>query len=109
VAADLDAGGGLLYRYPRVEGIGGTGEGAFLACSFWMVEALCRIGRPEEATELFESLCDRTNDVGLLAEEIDPATGKHLGNFPQALSHSGLVGAALEIRRATRASAGSPG
>jgi pentatricopeptide repeat protein len=108
IGKELDAGGGLLYRYPGAEGPGGQGEGAFLACSFWMVQALCRLGRVEEATELFESLCARVNEVGLLAEEIEPVSGNHLGNFPQALSHSGLVGAALEIQQATRGSAESP-
>ncbi len=95
IASELDAGGGLLYRYRRDDL--GTGEGAFLACSFWWVRALAAFGRKSEAAELFQSLCARSNDVGLFAEEIDPATGAHLGNFPQALSHSSLVQAALSL------------
>lgn len=97
IRSELDAGDGLLYRYPQ----DGKDEGAFLACSFWMVGALCRLGRIEEAVALFESLCARTNDVGLLAEEVDPGTGAFLGNFPQALTHSSLVSAGLSIRAAT--------
>ena len=95
IRSELDAGGGLLFRNPQ------DGEGAFLACSFWMVEAFSRLGRIDEALELFESLCARTNDVGLLAEEVDPGTGSFLGNFPQALTHSSLVSAGLSIRAAT--------
>jgi GH15 family glucan-1,4-alpha-glucosidase len=105
IASDLGAGNGLLYRYPPgSDGLGGR-EGAFLACSFWLVETRCRLGRLEEGIELFESLCGRSNDVGLFAEQIDPQTGAHLGNFPQALTHSSLIRAALAIQTATRASA----
>jgi pentatricopeptide repeat protein len=107
IRSRLDAGAGLLYRYPQSKETGGEGEGAFLACSFWMVQALCRLGRVDEAVGLFESLCARSNDVGLFAEQIDPVSGKHLGNFPQALSHSGVVGAALAIRDANRVRSGS--
>jgi GH15 family glucan-1,4-alpha-glucosidase len=99
IRSSLDAGGGLLFRYPKEL----RAEGAFLACSFWLVEALCHLGEVEEAGELFESLCARSNDVGLFAERIDPGSGRHLGNFPQALSHSALVGAAVAVRDATRA------
>lgn len=108
IASELTAGNGLLYRYPTgADGLGG-GEGAFLACSFWMVEALCQLGRIDEGIDLFESLCGRSNDVGLFAEQIDPATGAHLGNFPQALTHSSLIGAALAIRSAKRDSQARP-
>ncbi|MER7281223.1 glycoside hydrolase family 15 protein [Dactylosporangium sp. NPDC000244] len=79
---------GLLMRYRDDH------EGAFVACSFWLVEALDGIGRGKEAHELFERLLSLRNDVGLLAEECDPATGRHLGNTPQAFSLVGLVNAA---------------
>src|SRR5699024_5064407 len=72
-------------------------EGAFLACSFWMANALLSIGREEEANELFERLLSLRNDVGLLAEEWDPREGRQVGNFPQAFSHVPLVTTALNL------------
>ncbi|MET8165520.1 glycoside hydrolase family 15 protein [Streptomyces sp. NPDC005329] len=92
--------GGLLRRYSTdgatVDGLPGD-EGTFLACSFWLADALHMTGRAEEARELFERLVGLANDVGLLAEEYDPTTGRHLGNFPQAFSHIGLVNTALAL------------
>jgi GH15 family glucan-1,4-alpha-glucosidase len=76
-----------------------TGEGAFLACSFWLVDNYILQGRHAEARELFGRLLSRCNDVGLLAEEIDPLTGRMLGNFPQAYSHVGLINCALSLSR----------
>jgi len=73
-------------------------------CSFWLVEALARMQRADEATELFERLLTRCNDVGLLSEEIDPESGELLGNFPQAFSHIGLINAALTLGEITGAS-----
>jgi GH15 family glucan-1,4-alpha-glucosidase len=94
VRAELGA-DGFVRRYPTqegtsVDGLSGT-EGAFLACSFWLANALDMIGRTDEATALFERLLALRNDVGLLAEEYDPVTGRQVGNFPQAFSHMPLI------------------
>ena len=98
VAAELDAGWPLLYRYPPGrDGLPGS-EGAFLPCSFWLVQALAHTGRAPEATRRFEALLGRASELGLYAEEVDPATGAHLGNYPQALTHAALVQAALALR-----------
>jgi GH15 family glucan-1,4-alpha-glucosidase len=75
------------------------GEGAFLACSFWLVDNYVLQGRYEDARCLFERLLTRCNDVGLLAEEFDPRAGRMLGNFPQAFSHVGLINSALNLSR----------
>ena len=77
------------------------GEGAFLACSFWLVDNYVLQGRYTEARKLFDRLLAHCNDVGLLAEEFDPATGRMLGNFPQAYSHVGLINCALSLTRRT--------
>jgi len=74
-------------------------EGAFLACSFWLVDNYVLQGRYAEARKLFDRLLSRCNDVGLLAEEFDPLTGRMLGNFPQAYSHVGLINSALNLSR----------
>ena len=86
----------LVYRYLGPDGLPG-GEGAFVICSFWLVEALAHLGRLDEAHESFTRLLERRNDLGLLAEQIDPETGQQLGNFPQAFSHIGLINAALTL------------
>jgi GH15 family glucan-1,4-alpha-glucosidase len=92
---------GFVRRYitePHVDGLP-EGEGAFLACSFWFIDALVLLGRFEEARAHFDRLLRLTNDVGLLAEEYDPHTKRMLGNFPQALSHVALVNSALNLSR----------
>ncbi len=94
---------GFVLRYRTESGHDGlpAGEGAFLACSFWMVSALKMLGRNQDARRLFERLLAVRNDVGLLAEEYDPKAKRQLGNFPQALSHIALVNAAFEFTRAS--------
>jgi GH15 family glucan-1,4-alpha-glucosidase len=92
---------GLLYRYLDSDDGLPPGEGAFGIASFWAVECRCRQGDVDGAVQAFEHLCSRANDVGLFAEEIDPATGAQLGNFPQAFTHVGLIDAALMLAEAT--------
>ena len=93
---------GLVLRYAvtesraNVDGVPGS-EGSFLATSFWLADALHGIGRTDEAIDLFERLLSLRNDVGLLSEEYDPTTGRHLGNTPQAFSHAGLITTALTL------------
>ncbi len=91
---------GLVYRYREGFDHLPEPEGAFVACSFWAVDALVEQGRMEEARERFETLLGFGNDLGLFAEEIEPDTGVHCGNFPQAYSHLALIDAALLLQRA---------
>jgi len=92
VRSELGA-GPHLYRYAGQE----KEEGAFVACSFWLVSALYLVGRADEARSLMDSLVGAANDVGLYAEMIDPASGDFLGNLPQALSHLALINAAVTL------------
>ena len=96
IASDLSAPCGLLYRYrhqdPLVEG-----EGVFIVCTFWLVQCLADLGDHERAVELFERATAYTNDLGLLAEGADPATGELIGNFPHAPTHVGLINAARAL------------
>jgi GH15 family glucan-1,4-alpha-glucosidase len=95
---DALARGSLMYRYQTGTDDGfPAGEGAFGICGFWGVECLARAGDVEGATRAFEELLGYTNDLGLLAEEIDPESGAALGNFPQAFTHIGLINAALTL------------
>jgi GH15 family glucan-1,4-alpha-glucosidase len=90
---------GLLLRYrtdASDDGVSGQ-EGSFLVCTFWLADALSMIGRTDEAKELFERLLTLRNDLGLLAEEYDPREKRHLGNFPQAFSHVGLINTANNL------------
>lgn len=96
IQAELTADRSLLYRYSGQQ----EAEGAFMACSGWLVEALVHIGRIGQATELFADLAARSNDLGLYAEETDPRTGDALGNIPQVLSHLAVIGAATALARA---------
>lgn len=97
---------GFLRRYASrdhemndVDGLRGS-EGAFLACSMWMADALAVTGRQDEARAVFERVLDVRNDVGLLSEEWDPVTRRQLGNTPQAFSHIALVNTAFTLREA---------
>jgi GH15 family glucan-1,4-alpha-glucosidase len=107
VAERLDAGSGLLYRYRHDEspdGIAGD-EGAFLLCSFWMVDNLAGQGRLDEAAQLYDTLCAKANPLGLLSEQVDPSTGALTGNFPQAFSHIGVIASGVTLARASSGAA----
>ena len=99
---------GLVLRY-RVEetddGLPG-GEGTFTICSFWLVSALCEIGEVDRARQLCEKLLSYASPLDLYAEEIDPHTGRHLGNFPQAFTHLALINAVMHVIRGQRQQAG---
>ena len=94
--------GGLVYRYATaadegtVDGLPGK-EGAFLPCSFWLVDALVTTGQVSEARALFERLLSLRNDLGLLSEEYEVDRQRLVGNFPQAFTHLALVGSALQL------------
>jgi len=90
---------GLVYRYLAHDGLAG-GEGTFLVCTFWLAHAQALAGELDQATATFERALAAINDVGLLAEEVDPDSGEMIGNFPQAFSHIGLVNAAWAISQA---------
>jgi GH15 family glucan-1,4-alpha-glucosidase len=90
---------GLVYRYLSRDGLGGD-EGTFVLCTFWLAQAQALAGDVEAATATFERAVAAINDVGLLAEEVDPRSGEMIGNFPQAFSHIGLINAAWAITQA---------
>jgi GH15 family glucan-1,4-alpha-glucosidase len=95
---------GFVMRYRTDSGTDGlpTGEGAFLACSFWLADVYTLQGRRAEAEQLFKRLVGLCNDVGLLSEEYDPRSGRLAGNFPQAFSHVGLVNTAFNLTQADK-------
>ena len=92
---------GLVARYPTRPDVDGLppGEGAFLACTFWLADNLALLGRHDDARRLFESLLELRNDVGLLSEQYDPSSHRLVGNFPQAFSHVGLINTARNLSR----------
>ena len=100
----LGAGQGLIYRYLHEESPDGIpgGEGAFLLCSFWLVDNLAKQGRLDEALHLYDSLCARAGPLGLLPEQIDPSSGAFLGNYPQAFSHIGVISSGVNLARTLR-------
>ena len=102
---------GFVRRYDTSDGQDGlpAGEGAFLACSFWLADNYVLQGRLDEARTLFDRLLGLRNDVGLLAEEYDPRARRQVGNFPQAFSHVGLVNTALRLGRKEGQGALPPG
>jgi len=102
---------GLVYRYRTEGGVDGLAgeEGTFLLCTFWLAEALALAGQVERARQVFDRAARYCNDVGLLAEEVDPVSGELLGNFPQAFSHIGLINAAWAISQGpARTGQGAP-
>lgn len=108
IARDLTDERGFVFRYRAADGLPGD-EGTFTVCTFWLVQCLAELGDLDRARALFENLASFANDVGLFSEELDPATGEALGNFPQAFTHIGLVNAAWAIARAEGTASGATG
>jgi len=91
---------GLCYRYVDApEGVAGK-EGTFVVCTTWLINALIRAGRTEEAHRMFQNLLKHASPLGLYAEELQPTTGTHMGNFPQSFSHIGVINAAVSLAHA---------
>jgi GH15 family glucan-1,4-alpha-glucosidase len=105
-AARLTDERGLVWRYRAADGLEGE-EGTFLLCTFWLAQAQALAGEVDQATATFERAVAYANDVGLLAEEVDPG-GEMIGNYPQAFSHIGLVSAAWAITQARERRLGAP-
>jgi GH15 family glucan-1,4-alpha-glucosidase len=102
IRTDLDD-DGLLRRYVNDDGLPGR-EGAFIACSFWLVECLAQQGRPDDARAVFERAVATRNDLGLFSEEFDTRSNQMLGNYPQGLTHLSHIAAAASLHEA-----GAPG
>ncbi|HQC34768.1 MAG TPA: glycoside hydrolase family 15 protein, partial [Methanoculleus sp.] len=99
---------GLCYRYiDAPEGVTGK-EGSFVVCTTWLINALIRAGRTGEAHRMFQNLLARASPLGLYAEEIQPATGAHMGNFPQSFSQIGIINAAVSLAHAGQVGTVSP-
>jgi len=94
--------GSTVYRYLGDDGLPGS-EGGFVICACWLAEAMVTLGRVREAKELLESILAQAGPTGLLAEQWDPVQRTSLGNFPQAYSHLGVIGAALRVAGAESA------
>ena len=101
IAAGLTDEGSLVFRYRASDGLQGE-EGSFLLCTFWLAHALALAGDVRQAQKTFARAAAFTNDLGLMAEEVDSMTGELLGNFPQAFSHIGLINAAWAISECER-------
>ncbi len=105
IATELTSpGGDLVYRYRSPDGLEGE-EGAFSICTFWLAEALLRSGDRAGAERIFRGMLDRANHLGLYSEEIDPATGEFLGNFPQGFTHIALINCAVAFARKAQSEA----
>ena len=100
---------GFVYRYRKFDdGLNGS-EGSFIICTFWLADNLIHLGEIDEARVLLDSLLNCANDLGLLSEEYDSATGNMLGNFPQAFSHLALINTAVQLQQATHSALATPG
>ena len=100
---------GFVYRYRKFDdGLNGS-EGSFIICTFWLADNLIHLGQIDEARVLLDSLLNCANDLGLLSEEYDSATGNMLGNFPQAFSHLALINTAVQLQQATHSAVATPG
>jgi GH15 family glucan-1,4-alpha-glucosidase len=88
---------GFLFRYRGAESEFHEREGVFVICTLWLVNVLCQMGRKDEAAELFSRVTEAANDLGLYSEEYDPKSGEMMGNFPQALTHLGVINAILNL------------
>jgi pentatricopeptide repeat protein len=90
--------GPYLFRYAKADDFG-VPENAFNICTFWYISALASLGRTDEARELFDNMLSRCNPLGLLSEDLDPATGELWGNFPQTYSMVGIINGATRLSR----------